>query len=98
MADVIALIGMGLLGSALAENLMAAGFPVRGYDVAAAPMRAGGVVAPPGRGSARRGALREQQGADAVALVDRQRAPVARDEFGVAASRSIRRNPLSEMP
>ena len=38
MADVIALIGMGLPGSVLAENLMAAGFPVRGYDVAAAPM------------------------------------------------------------
>src|SRR6185295_16348730 len=31
---------MGLLGSALAENLMAAGFPVRGYYVAAAAMRA----------------------------------------------------------
>src|SRR5678815_5259493 len=49
MAEVIALVGMGLLGSALAENLIAAGFPVRGYDVAAAPMRAhaerGGVLA-----------------------------------------------------
>jgi len=40
MAEVIALVGMGLLGSALAENLMAAGFPVRGYDVAPEPMRA----------------------------------------------------------
>ncbi len=39
MADVIALIGMGLLGSALAENLLAAGFAVRGYDVAAERMR-----------------------------------------------------------
>ena len=34
MADTVALIGMGLLGSALAENLLAAGFTVRGYDVA----------------------------------------------------------------
>jgi 3-hydroxyisobutyrate dehydrogenase-like beta-hydroxyacid dehydrogenase len=39
MADAIALIGMGLLGSALAENLLAAGFGVRGYDVDAARMR-----------------------------------------------------------
>jgi 3-hydroxyisobutyrate dehydrogenase-like beta-hydroxyacid dehydrogenase len=49
MAEVIALVGMGLLGSALAENLMAAGFPVRGYDVAPGAMRAhaerGGVLA-----------------------------------------------------
>ena len=49
MAEVIALVGMGLLGSALAENLIAAGLPVRGYDVAAAAMRAhaerGGVLA-----------------------------------------------------
>lgn len=34
MGDTVALIGMGLLGSALAENLLAAGFAVRGYDVA----------------------------------------------------------------
>jgi 3-hydroxyisobutyrate dehydrogenase-like beta-hydroxyacid dehydrogenase len=34
MGDTVALIGMGLLGSALAENLLAAGFTVRGYDVA----------------------------------------------------------------
>lgn len=34
MANTVALIGMGLLGSALAENLLAAGFAVRGYDVA----------------------------------------------------------------
>ena len=40
MAEVIALVGMGLLGSALDENLMAAGFPVRGYDVAPDAMRA----------------------------------------------------------
>src|SRR5262245_572797 len=39
MTDVIALIGMGLLGSALAENLLAAGFAVRGYDVDPARMR-----------------------------------------------------------
>lgn len=29
MADTVALIGMGLLGSPLAENLLAAGFTVR---------------------------------------------------------------------
>lgn len=34
MSEVIALIGMGLLGSALAENLVKAGFAVRGYDTA----------------------------------------------------------------
>ena len=34
MSEVIALIGMGLLGSALAENLIKAGFTVRGYDTA----------------------------------------------------------------
>lgn len=34
MSEVIALIGMGLLGSALAENLVKAGFSVRGYDTA----------------------------------------------------------------
>jgi 3-hydroxyisobutyrate dehydrogenase-like beta-hydroxyacid dehydrogenase len=34
MGEVVALIGLGLLGSALAENLLAAGFAVRGYDVA----------------------------------------------------------------
>jgi 3-hydroxyisobutyrate dehydrogenase-like beta-hydroxyacid dehydrogenase len=39
MADVIALIGMGLLGSALAENLLAAGFAVRGYDIDATRLR-----------------------------------------------------------
>ena len=32
MSEVIALVGMGLLGSALAENLMAAGFAVRVYN------------------------------------------------------------------
>ena len=34
MSEVIALIGMGLLGSAMAENLIKAGFTVRGYDTA----------------------------------------------------------------
>jgi 3-hydroxyisobutyrate dehydrogenase-like beta-hydroxyacid dehydrogenase len=34
MSEVIAFIGMGLLGSALAENLVKAGFTVRGYDTA----------------------------------------------------------------
>lgn len=34
MAGVIAYIGMGLLGSALTENLIEAGYTVRGYDVA----------------------------------------------------------------
>jgi 3-hydroxyisobutyrate dehydrogenase-like beta-hydroxyacid dehydrogenase len=39
MSQVIALIGMGLLGSALAENLITAGFTVRGYDTAPERMR-----------------------------------------------------------
>ena len=34
MAGVIAYIGMGLLGSALAEDLIKAGFTVRGFDIA----------------------------------------------------------------
>jgi 3-hydroxyisobutyrate dehydrogenase-like beta-hydroxyacid dehydrogenase len=34
LTGVIAYIGMGLLGSALAENLIKAGFTVRGYDIA----------------------------------------------------------------
>jgi 3-hydroxyisobutyrate dehydrogenase-like beta-hydroxyacid dehydrogenase len=34
MGATVACIGMGLLGSALAENLIRAGFTVRGYDVA----------------------------------------------------------------
>jgi len=34
MSEVIALVGMGLLGSALAENLIKAGYTVRGYDTA----------------------------------------------------------------
>ena len=32
-AKTIAVIGLGIMGSAIADNLMAAGFPVRGYDV-----------------------------------------------------------------
>jgi len=39
MRDTIALIGMGLLGSALAENLAKAGFTVRGFDTAPERMR-----------------------------------------------------------
>jgi 3-hydroxyisobutyrate dehydrogenase-like beta-hydroxyacid dehydrogenase len=39
VADVIALVGLGLLGAALAENLLAAGFAVRGYDVDGERMR-----------------------------------------------------------
>jgi len=39
LAEVIGLIGMGLLGSALAENLIEAGFTVRGHDVAPERMR-----------------------------------------------------------
>jgi 3-hydroxyisobutyrate dehydrogenase-like beta-hydroxyacid dehydrogenase len=49
MGETVACIGMGLLGSALAENLMGAGFTVRGYDVAPERMREhvgrGGVAA-----------------------------------------------------
>lgn len=33
MARTVGLIGLGLLGSALAERLLAAGFPVHGYDI-----------------------------------------------------------------
>jgi 3-hydroxyisobutyrate dehydrogenase-like beta-hydroxyacid dehydrogenase len=39
MSETVALIGMGLLGSALAENLLEAGFTVRGYDTAPERMR-----------------------------------------------------------
>ena len=39
MSGPIALIGMGLLGSALAESLIKAGFTVRGYDTAPDRMR-----------------------------------------------------------
>ena len=39
MSGMVALIGMGLLGSALAENLITAGFTVRGYDTAPDRMR-----------------------------------------------------------
>src|SRR5882724_6399559 len=39
MSGTVALIGMGLLGSALAENLIKAGFTVRGYDTAPDRMR-----------------------------------------------------------
>jgi 3-hydroxyisobutyrate dehydrogenase-like beta-hydroxyacid dehydrogenase len=39
MSGTVALIGMGLLGSALAENLIRAGFNVRGYDTAPDRMR-----------------------------------------------------------
>jgi 3-hydroxyisobutyrate dehydrogenase-like beta-hydroxyacid dehydrogenase len=39
VSTTVALIGMGLLGSALAENLIRAGFAVRGHDVAPERMR-----------------------------------------------------------
>ena len=39
MSGTVALIGMGLLGSALAENLLQAGFTVRGYDTAPERLR-----------------------------------------------------------
>ena len=39
MSETVALIGMGLLGSALAENLLKVGFAVRGYDTAPERMR-----------------------------------------------------------
>jgi len=49
MGETVACIGMGLLGSALAENLIRAGFTVRGYDIAPERMREhaarGGVAA-----------------------------------------------------
>jgi 3-hydroxyisobutyrate dehydrogenase-like beta-hydroxyacid dehydrogenase len=52
MSGTVALIGMGLLGSALAENLLKAGFAVRGYDTAPERMqqhaeRGGHVAASP---------------------------------------------------
>jgi 3-hydroxyisobutyrate dehydrogenase-like beta-hydroxyacid dehydrogenase len=49
MGATVACVGMGLLGSALAENLIRAGFTVRGYDVAPERVREhvarGGVAA-----------------------------------------------------
>jgi hypothetical protein len=39
MGETVACIGMGLLGSALAENLIRADFTVRGYDVAPGRVR-----------------------------------------------------------
>ena len=49
MGETVACIGMGLLGSALAENLIRAGFTVRGYDIAPERVREhaarGGVAA-----------------------------------------------------
>jgi 3-hydroxyisobutyrate dehydrogenase len=40
MSHTVGLIGLGLLGSALAERLLAAGFPVRGHDINPARMDA----------------------------------------------------------
>lgn len=40
MSGVVGLVGMGLLGGALAENLIAAGYTVRGWDIAPAAMQA----------------------------------------------------------
>ena len=39
MRQTIALIGLGLLGSALAENLVQAAFAVRGFDTARVALR-----------------------------------------------------------
>ncbi len=59
MGDTIALIGMGLLGSALAENLLGAGFAIRGYDVAPDRQRTPSAAAsPPARPPTRRAASR----------------------------------------
>jgi 3-hydroxyisobutyrate dehydrogenase-like beta-hydroxyacid dehydrogenase len=49
MGATVACVGMGLLGSALAENLIRAGFTVRGYDVA--PERVREHVGPNGSGA-----------------------------------------------
>ena len=58
MRDTVGMIGLGTMGSAMAANLVKAGFRVVGYDIAskarAAHRRAGGVVARSGRDVARR--------------------------------------------
>jgi 3-hydroxyisobutyrate dehydrogenase-like beta-hydroxyacid dehydrogenase len=58
MASKVGMIGLGIMGSAMASNLLKAGFQVVGYDVVpkarAAHRRAGGVVARSNRDVARR--------------------------------------------
>ena len=58
MQNTVGMIGLGIMGSAMASNLVKAGFRVIGYDVAskarAAHRRAGGIVARSGRDVARR--------------------------------------------
>src|SRR5512134_7709 len=58
MAETVGMIGLGIMGSAMAANLVQAGFRVVGYDVVpkarAAHRRAGGVVARSNRDVARR--------------------------------------------
>lgn len=58
MAETVGMIGLGIMGSAMASNLVKAGFRVVGYDVVpkarAAHRRAGGVVARSNRDVARR--------------------------------------------
>jgi len=58
MRNTVGMIGLGIMGSAMAANLVQAGFRVVGYDVAskarAAHRRAGGIVARSGRDVARR--------------------------------------------
>ena len=53
MQNTVGMIGLGIMGSAMASNLVKAGFRVIGYDVAskarAAHRRAGGIVARSGR-------------------------------------------------
>jgi 3-hydroxyisobutyrate dehydrogenase-like beta-hydroxyacid dehydrogenase len=61
MAATIGIIGLGIMGSAMASNLLKAGFRVVGYDVAPAARRAlareGGVAARSGADVARRAAI-----------------------------------------
>jgi 3-hydroxyisobutyrate dehydrogenase-like beta-hydroxyacid dehydrogenase len=58
MQKTVGMIGLGIMGSAMAANLVKAGFRVVGYDVAskarAVHRRAGGIVARSGRDVARR--------------------------------------------
>ena len=61
MASTVGVIGLGIMGGAMASNLLKAGFKVIGYDLAPAARwalkREGGVAARSGAGVARRAGI-----------------------------------------